>query len=291
MAETITVPGTKAKVPRWAAFAGLGVVGVLIIVYYRNKKSSAAATTAAAGTTAAGLATPATGGSDPYPWDGTYNNPSDPYSMDTSAGITYGDEAAGIGGSGFPFTGGGGSGSGGGGTGQGGGPPFSNNTEWAGWVIPRLEANDPNLSTTDVQNAIGDYLNGQPVPAGLKNIVFDAIAIGGDPPNPGPNGYPPKIQTGGGPPPGKTVRVPKVDGLRVEDATGVLTRAGLRYRFGTRQPGKPYWVYSQTPGAGATVSAGSYVDLGITDHKPGQPQPAPREISGGPAQGLHLTPA
>lgn len=280
--KTVTIPGTKSKVPRWAAYAGLGAVAVLIIVYYRRNKNTAA--TAAAGTTAAGLATPAAGGSDPYPWDGTYNNPNDPYSMDTATGITYGDEAAGIGGSGFGFTGGGGGGIGGqGGTGTGGvaGPPFSTNTQWAAYVIAQLEANDPNLNTTDVQNAIGDYLNGQPVPASLKNIVFDAIAIGGEPPVAGPNGFPPKVQstgtqTGGGGGGGKTVRVPKVTGLRVEEATGILARAGLRYRFGTRQPGRPYWVNSQTPAAGKTEPAGSYVDLGITDRNPaGQKSPLP----------------
>lgn len=224
MADTVTIPGTKSRVPKWAAYAGLGGVAILVIVYYRNKSGKKAA--AAAGVTADGTAIPPQGGGD------------------------QGGNAPG-GGGGAPA-----------------GPPFSNNAAWSQYVIAQLEAN-PDRSPSDVENAIGEYVNGQPVSAPQKVLVYDAIAIGGDPPVAGPDGYPPKVRTSGVTQPGRQVRVPSVDKLRVRDATGVITRAGLRYRIdGTRQPGHPYWVISQTPAAGTTEPAGSYVDLGITARKP-----------------------
>lgn len=281
MAEQVTIPGTKKRVPKWAAAAGVGGTGILIIIYYRNKKASPAAGAVPAGTTAAGLATGAAAGSgsDPYPWDGTYNNPADPYSMDTSAGITYGDESAGIGGSGYGYSGGGGGGGGG-----AAGPPFSTNAAWSAWVIQQLEANDPNLSTTDVQNAIGEYISGQPVTAPFKTIIFDAIAVGGNPPVAGAAGYPPKVHstgtgTGGTPAPKPKpkpapkpaprpaqVTVPEVTGLRVEAGQDALTAAGLVAHVssgGPRNPRYTYEITSQTPAAGRKAARGSKVDLAI----------------------------
>lgn len=212
MADDVTIPGTGSKVPKWAAYGGVAVVGVLVIMYYRNKQATAA--TAAAPTVAS-----------QYPPDGTTGNPADPYSTDPATGQTYGNEIAGSGGTFGAFTG-----TSSDGTGTvtqpyqtAGGPPFSNNSAWADWVIQELEAQQPGIDVATLTDAIGLYLNGQPMSAAERAYVFDAIAIAGDPPVAGPAGYPPKLQgngsTGGtgGTPTGAPTSAP---GLSVTGWTG-----------------------------------------------------------------------
>lgn len=82
----VKLPGV-GNVPKKGVAAGAAVGAVVLIIVYirnRNSSSSSAATTAAPAAAAAG--------SDPYPSDGTTGNPSDPFSLDPSTGITYGDE-------------------------------------------------------------------------------------------------------------------------------------------------------------------------------------------------------
>lgn len=191
MAETLQVPGIKKPLPKWAVFGGIGVVGLLVFQYYKSRKS-ASATAAAAG---------AATSTDQFPPDGTVGNPQDPYSTDPATGQTYGNESVGSGGTFGAFTGGGGvSGGAPGGDSSTGptGPPFSNNADWTNWVIQQMQTNDPGLDVGALTNALGLYLNGQPVDAAQKTLVFDAIAVAGDPPVAGANGYPPKVQTNGG---------------------------------------------------------------------------------------------
>jgi len=207
MADTVKIPGAKKPLPKWAVFGGLGVVGLLGFQYYKSKSSKAATTAAAAATS-----------TDQYPPDGTAGNPSDPYSTDPATGQTYGNESAGSGGIYGAY------GTGGGGwdpntgmytdpngaqcqnpdangycpspTGSNG-PPFSDNSQWSGWVIQTMTANNPALDVGALTDALGLYLAGQPVGTSQQTLVFDAIAIGGDPPVSGPNGYPPKIASSG----------------------------------------------------------------------------------------------
>ena len=207
MAETVDVPGVKKPLPKWAVFGGLGVVGLLVFQYYKNKSSQNATTSAAAAATS----------TDQYPADGTVGNPQDLYSTDPATGQTYGNEQAGSGGTCGAISGSGvsdqgiigydangnpiyapGYGPGASGTGTAGGPPFSSNSDWSNWVISQMQTANPNVDVGALTDALGLYLQGQPVDAAQKTLIFDAIAIGGNPPVAGANGYPPKVQTNGG---------------------------------------------------------------------------------------------
>jgi hypothetical protein len=185
MAGTVKVPGA-GRVPKGAAIAGLVAVGGLIAWHYVKKKNAATATPAATPT-------------DQYPPDGTTGNPADPYSTDPATGATYGDEAAGSGGT-FGAFGPGGSGitMGTAGTTGTGGPPFSSNSAWTNWVITQMTTQNPALNVGALTNALGLYVEGQPVTAAQKTLVDDARAIGGDPPVAGASGFPPSVRTDGG---------------------------------------------------------------------------------------------
>jgi fibronectin type III domain protein len=226
VADTVHVPGVKKPLPGWAVFAGLGGVGVAIVLYYRSHKASTAATTAASSAST----------TDQYPPDGTTGNPSDPYSTDPATGQTYGDEAAGSGSALGAYGAGAASGlyydpatgaydltspygtdtS----TSSAGGPPFSSNAAWAAWVIQE----EQNLGAADIgawQNALGLYLEGQPVDAAQKQMIFDARGIAGDPPVAGTGNYPPNIRTSTG---GKQTATNPVTGIKAtpnSDGTGV----------------------------------------------------------------------
>ncbi|HWG26102.1 hypothetical protein [Actinospica sp.] len=117
---------------------------------------------------------------DSYPWDGTYGNSNDPYSMDSGTGQTYGNEGA--------------TGTSPGITSGTAGPPFSTNAQWSQYVLTYFAGNDNLQALTD---AIGLYLAGQTVTAAQQGLINDATAIGGPAPVSGPNGYPPSIKTAG----------------------------------------------------------------------------------------------
>jgi len=277
MAETVAVPG-MGKVPKREAEIGLGLVVILIIVYYVRSKSSSSTTT-----TAAAVAATAT---DQYPPDGTVGNPQDPYSTDPATGQTYGDEAAGSGGTYGAY----GSGAASGmyydpatgaydltspyGTTPSGstttGPPFSSNSAWSSYVITTMEANNPNQDVGALTDALGLYLNGQPVDAAQKTLIFDAIAIAGDPPVAGPNNYPPNVQTnGGGGGGGGNVTVPAVVGQKILEASAAVQAAGLKpVLSGTRNDRVTQYCASESPPAGKQVAKGSTVTLTITNTKP-----------------------
>ena len=136
--------------PKWAVYAGVGGAAVAVIYYYRKKSSASGAVTAAAAATS----------TDQYPPDGTTGDPSDPYSVDPATGQTYGDEAAGSGGTYGAFSAAGTSDQGiigydangnpiyapgyepASGT-TTGGPPFSTNSDWANWVIAPARGQRP----------------------------------------------------------------------------------------------------------------------------------------------------
>lgn len=176
----VKVPGIKQPVPKWGVAAGLAVTGIAIYIHYRNNQGSGGA---AAPAGVSGVVPGAGGGSDPFPWDGTYGNPADPNSMDTATGSTYGDE----GGSGLSGAGGGIAGDSGGGT---GGPPFASNTAWSAFVLAQDAGQHPNMA-----EALGLYLEGKVLDADRQSLIYQAIAIGGPVPVNGPGGYPPKLRT------------------------------------------------------------------------------------------------
>ena len=300
---TVDVP-LAGKVSKKAAAGGLLVTGTLGgVYYYRKRKSGGSAAASASGTGTAGA----------YPPDGTTGNPQDLYSTDPATGLTYGDElsGAGAGAAGGALGSGAASGlyydpatgaydltspygTGGTGVSQGnpatpGGPPFASNEAWSNWAIQELVALDPNIDTGALTNALGVYLQGDPVTPAQKTLVFDALAVAGDPPVAGAGGYPPKVKTA--PTTNHTTEtVPEVVGDRVENAVSAIQAAGLKASFGTRKPGVPYKVSAQSPAAGHRVAEGSTVHLTIkaeTGPKPQGPGPNPHNAHGsgsGPPQ-------
>lgn len=227
---TVNIPHV-GKLPKAAVLAGVGVTIFLIIRHYQH---GAPSTAAAAGAGAAA--------GDPYPSDGTYGNPDDPYSLDPTTGVTYGDEAAaglgaGYGGYDVGLPGGGGGGgygisaatdtypwdgtysnssdpysmnpatgqtygnSGTVGTSPGvttgaGGPPFSTNSQWSQYVLQYFTTSGFS-DLPGLQSAIGAYLNGQSVTTLQQGYINEATAIAGTPPVTGPGGYPPSIRVTG----------------------------------------------------------------------------------------------
>lgn len=182
-----------------------------------------------------------------YPWDGTYNNPNDPYSLDSSTGNTYGNEG---------YTG----------TGPGGGttptgPPFSTNSQWSQYVLSYFSTNQYSdiAGRTD---AIGLYLSGATVTQQQAQYIQDAIAIGGPPPVAAASGFPPSIKTSGSTTTTGTVTVPKVTGMTATNAVSALRAVGLIAGSEGKNGGSAI-VNSQTPGAGKKVTPGSTVDLGL----------------------------
>lgn len=188
------------KFPKIAIVVGVG--GVVGLIIWQNHQNAAAATSAVAvdpnaidpstdlpygdatdsgyygggDSYATGLQTSAS-----YPWDGTYDQTSDPYSMDSSTGQTYGAE--GYSGSVSSYS-----------AGTVPGPPFSTNAQWTQYVLSYYSGSDNLQALTD---AIGLYLAGSTVTAAQQGLINDATAVGGTPPVTGPNGYPPSIRTAG----------------------------------------------------------------------------------------------
>jgi hypothetical protein len=273
------------KVPKKAAAGGVAVVGVLVVVYYVRKSKSASG---AAATAAAGAAATST---DQYPPDGTTGNPDDPYSTDPATGQTYGDEESGSGGSygayggdsansgTYPWDGTTGNSSdpysldpttgetyGNEGTGTSAptgenGPPFPNNSAWENWAVQQLLTNDPSISQSDLTTALGLYLNGQPVSAAQKTLIFDATGTADDPPIAGPSNYPPNVRTNGDTG-GKaaTVQVPNVVGKTAAEATSQLEEVNLKASNPKGTPGGSV-VTATSPSAGSTVAAKSTVTI------------------------------
>jgi hypothetical protein len=223
LAGTVDIPHV-GKLPKAAVLGGVALVVVLVIIDDRKASAASSSPAAAAGgayppdgTTGdpndpystdpstgqtygdeagtgagagyGGFGTGIGGGiqsaADPYPWDGTYGNPNDPFSMDSATGQTYGDEGSA------------GTGSGGG-TGTPSGPPFSTNSQWSQYVLNYFGQSG---STGGMADAIGRYLAGQQVTVAQQGLINDAIAIAGPVPVAGANGYPPSIRVTGGPPP------------------------------------------------------------------------------------------
>lgn len=296
----MSLPG-GGKVPKKAAAAGLVIVVTLVGVYYYRKRQSASSASTAAAAPAASAGQ--------YPPDGTTGNPSDPYSTDPATGQTYGNEAAGSGGTFGAF----GSYAGGGNydpnsglyydpaTGQydlsqpyagttqnpAGGPPFADNSAWSNWTIQQLVSLNSSIDVGALTDALGLYLQGQAVDPAQKTLIFDAIAVGGDPPVAGAGGYPPSVRTknSGGPGHQATVTVPQLRGERVENAVSALDSLGLKAKFGPRKTGTAYTVTSSSPAAGRRVAEGSTVTLAIapqTAARPPRPPAPPVFQPGGP---------
>jgi hypothetical protein len=284
---TVNVP-LAGKQPKKLVVGGVLVVGTATVIYYYRKRKTAAAPAASA-------ATPA----GQYPPDGTTGNPQDLYSTDPATGQTYGNEMAGAGAGGSaggalgsgaasgmfydPATGAydltspygtGGTGVSSGNPATPGGPPFANNAAWSNWVIQEIQALNSSVDAGALTDALGVYLEGGQVTQAQKTLVFDALAIAGDPPVAGALGYPPKVRTA---PVNNhtTVTVPQLVGDPVAAAESALSALGLKAKANARSG----TVTAQSPAAGRRVSDGSTVTLTVKatakpppPHKPPGPE-------------------
>jgi PASTA domain-containing protein len=250
---TLNVGGIKVE-KKTAAIVVIGVGGIFLIGWYRNKQ---AAKQQQASVDQAGQSQmdPSTG----FPYGSAEDaaalqaqlNYSNPYAYNSSSYA--GGQVIGYTGSGSPVYGPGNTGS------------FTSNAQWSQYVESYLEQNE-GADPTTVGNAIGKYITGQPLTADMIQVVQNAIAIGGYPPVAGPNGNPPNYVTanqptggGGNPPPPTGILVPNVVALRLADATGALTAAGLKIGGAKQIKGVSQVVTSQNPSAGTSVQAGSTV--------------------------------
>lgn len=238
------------NVPRGGLFAGgLAAVGTAGYLYYKHVKGQQVAASAA-------TATPPAAG---YGYGSAYGYGS-PYAYATSP-FGYGYSAAGYGFGSF---------------GGGGYPGFSpygygqapitvtTNAEWSQNALAALSAQG--FTGTAVLSALGKFLTGKPVVQGSTDdtTIQSAIAIEGEPPQPGAGGFPPAInyqgksgQSGG------DVTVPNVVGLDVARAQQILGAAGLS--FNQNEPGdRPHMiriVTAESPKAGSKVAAKTHINL------------------------------
>lgn len=169
MAGTIRIFGQE--MPKTAVYAVGGVVALAVgIAWYRSRHA------------AAGSSTPTA---------------SDQSATDSSAAV---DPTAS-----YPYDTGGYGGGGGSGYYTTSTPPassstpvaFSSNGQWAQAAEAYIVANTGGDPAT-IGQALGYYLTGQPVTSAQDVIIEEAIAAEGLPPEGGPNGYPPSINTGNG---------------------------------------------------------------------------------------------
>ena len=255
MADTVNLFGSPVK--KGYVIAGAGVVGAAVVYGYVKNKKAASTAAAAASPAAASTSASAAYGTDPYPPDGTYGNPDDPYSTDPATGETYGDEQAlGSGSVGY--------------SGDLGEPlvtstsEFTNNAEWAQYAQQYLTSTVGSDAGT-VSAALGAYIAGSPVTADQQTIIEQAIAFAGYPPVAGSTGYPPSVnlQQGSTAPASTTVAVPSVTGQDAAAAEAAITAAGLTPSpSGT--PAGTQTVSAESPAAGTQVTQGSVVTLTLT---------------------------
>lgn len=202
MPDTIAPKGKIGGLDKKYVYAGGGILVVVIgVVYFRSKSQAAAA------------ASTSTMVTDPAGNQCAAVDPASGYCPGTSGDLSYQQTALGtdassyVGGQiigydqyGNPIY----SGGGGTGTAPNTGPgSFTNNAQWAQAALQYFIQNEPSADPTAISNALGLYVNGQPVTADQQQIIEQAIAFEGMPPVGGTNGYPPSIKTapGGGAPP------------------------------------------------------------------------------------------
>jgi len=278
MDKTISIGGKK--IPRNTAIAGAVIAAVVIAAaVHRSRKAAGSSGAAAAGS---------------YPPDGTVGNPADLYSTDPATGQTYGDEQAGAGyggaagtdAQGYPL------GSpadlawqnslgGAGGyvaypvTGTSGGPPFTDNGQWAQYV-EQYFTGTLGAAPGPIADALGKYLSGEPVTPAQQSLIEQAIAFAQRPPVAGTNGMPPSINITAHhppppPPPPAKVKIPHVTGDAYAIAEHKLAAAGLKIHRSQPFIGV---VGHTSPAEGSEVKHGSTVTVfpaGVSPPHPPRP--------------------
>jgi PASTA domain len=244
------------NVPKWTVYGSvIGGGGALIYAYVRNKnKAKAAAATATTANTSGGYGTYAYG----------YGSSAQEFGYGAYGYGAYSYGSGGLPGEGVNY-----------GYGQyGAGSPTAyttqatTNQQWSAAVVSALTNSGVGYTGQQVLGAIAPYLAGQPVSSAQAQIVQQAIAVDGYPPQQGPSGNPPGINTasttsGGGGGTGQTsnVTVPATTGQAQEAAFAILAAAGLKATGTADVPGKTLIVQSSNPPSGASVAKGSTVKL------------------------------
>lgn len=161
----VSVPGFGKQKKSTVYVIGGIVVVVIGIGYYRSKKDKAATAATTSATTsdtmpAAGADTSGVGAYDSSAYgSGQYVPTGAPLNNVPSAGPT----------------------------------GYTSNSQWSQAAEEYL-AGTVGLDATAVQAALGKYITGGNVTADQQNIIEQAIAAEGYPPQSGPNGYPPSVK-------------------------------------------------------------------------------------------------
>ena len=234
----------------WVGAGAAGLLGIALVRYRKQQQAAAAtaAANAAAQTPGTGLGTsdaidPASG----FPYGSAedaaaltaqagYNSPIGGLGY-SNLGYNYGVPSAG-----YPTSGG-----------------FTSNAQWSQAAEAFLVGQGADANT--VGNALGKYITGGVISdPTATSIVNQAIAFEGYPPVPGPNGFPPSIQTGptsvgNTPPPTTTpnqnVVVPRVIGIRGDEAYQILRSEALNPEPGGVKSSRI--VSGTSPAAGSSV--------------------------------------
>lgn len=141
---------------------------------------------------------------------------------------------------------------------------FQTNEDWASAVENDLLANGYDQGT--VATAISRVLAGLSVTSNQKDIFMQGIGLIGQP----PQGYPTPIKVtnpGHHPPPTEKVAVPNVVGIDVEQASQILSAAGLKANGPRGITGVVHVVTGTSPHVGTQVNKGSTVKLSFRSVK------------------------
>lgn len=252
LSGTVTIPvpgGKKVHIKKIYAVGGVAVVGIAALLWYRNRKASS---------TAAAPVTDPTMATDPAGNVGV---------IDPSTGFVEGspEDLAAL--STGTNSGGSGSGSSGGGSDTGNvatqvtnGPPFGDNSAWAqyatAYLIGTLDQ-DPGAVATD----IAAYLAGAPVVQAQVDVIRQAEAFAGPPPQTGPNGYPPSINVTG------TVSGTGSAPGAVTLSQGVVTSTSIKLNF-PAVTGATSYAYTATASGYSKGGATSPGTFSLTGLKP-----------------------
>jgi PASTA domain len=273
MPEQVNIPllGSTNKATVIAGSFAVAAMGGYVLYKYEKDKKSAATKAAAASTTPGaqasgygynsagygygagylgygfGYSTPGSVGEVPSEWEYGYGEYGYGY-YNTATGAYEGPAS----GSGAPST-----------------ATPTTNAEWG--TVATSDLVGQGYNSQSVTAALGAYLAGATLTADQVTIVQAALALTGNPPVAGTNGYPPayhqNASTGQTTPSGSNVTVPNVVGKRQQDAVQTLEAAGLKSHTGTGFiQNQVNIVGSQTPGAGKSVPSGSTVDIGGFTH-------------------------
>jgi hypothetical protein len=192
--DTVKLPIAGPVKKKTAAAVLISLAGIAAILWYRRSRSSGSpgSATAAAGATVTDPAgnvcsavNPATGYCPGTAEDLSAQQQGGLASADTSSEGMYYDPATGLYDLTSPY-----SGQGGGSTG------YTSNAQWSAAAEQGMGSDGADA----IAAALGKYLLGLPLTSDQVTIIEQAIATAGQPPIPGPGGYPPSYKTahGGG---------------------------------------------------------------------------------------------